>query len=276
MNSTKTFFGRLLRAFAHIALVIFFLEILLRVFDPIGAVYYTEVNHLFTEFVVDPITIYKLPPGTYQFSNFMITMTETGRTVPDTSESDCQIAAIGDSVTFGYGVNDKDTWINLLAREFPEVQFINAGLSHYNSTHILRSMEKYSQVDGYIYLITANDVERGEFLYADDQYIDYVPYFVLYIMYFRTAMSGESDTLPDTAGFFADIEAIAEHDNVIYFVHEESAQEIMRSQGYEVPLISFGDARISAVDAHPNADGTRRIAAHMKPYITDLIEEACN
>ena len=51
---------------------------------------------------------------------------------------------MGDSVTFGYGVDDDQTWVDGMARALPDVHVINAGVSGFNSTNVLRTLSAVS------------------------------------------------------------------------------------------------------------------------------------
>src|SRR5688572_13884306 len=94
-----------------------FIEGGLRLFDPLGARRYLDDAALYV--YVHRARGYVMLPGVYQFSNWQVTiLSDTSRAVPATNTSaPCTLALIGDSVTFGQGVSDGDTWANLMAKE---------------------------------------------------------------------------------------------------------------------------------------------------------------
>ncbi len=135
-------------------------EALLALFDPLGFAYYRDQAYLGSLLVPDPRG-YNFRPGTYQLSSFRFTLLPDGtRAVPDTNLSaDRTLVFVGDSVTFGYGVNDDQTWVNLIARALPDVHVINAGVSGYNSRNVSRAISLYPRTASLVYLIVSNDAE---------------------------------------------------------------------------------------------------------------------
>lgn len=79
------------------------------------------------------------------------------------------ILAIGDSLTFGYGVADKDSWPSLLenklkAKGFSSLTVINAGVSGATTASGLRTLKfhlKKNKPNLIIYALGANDGLRG-------------------------------------------------------------------------------------------------------------------
>jgi len=79
------------------------------------------------------------------------------------------ILAIGDSLTFGYGVADKDSWPSLLenklkAKGFSNLSVINAGVSGATTASGLRTLKfhlKKTKPSLMIYALGANDGLRG-------------------------------------------------------------------------------------------------------------------
>src|SRR5688572_9029835 len=93
------------------ALVLFTLvliEILLRSVDPWGLYYFQDLEVMGnTIFQADPVRGYLMPDGDYTFTRWRAHIRDGGRVLPATNiQADCTIAILGDSVAFGYGVND--------------------------------------------------------------------------------------------------------------------------------------------------------------------------
>lgn len=78
---------------------------LLRIFDPLGVLrYYNDLSRLFADYVVSERG-YSMYPGLHQYSNWTALIERNGnRHVPDGKNAACEIAFVGDSVTFGFGV----------------------------------------------------------------------------------------------------------------------------------------------------------------------------
>src|SRR3990172_3152305 len=84
------------------------LEIGLALVDPFGMAFFAKVDWL-EEFLGRANGSYSLCPGTYTMGGWRVTMNETlTRDMPDSGEG-CTVLFTGDSVTWGWGVNDDQT-----------------------------------------------------------------------------------------------------------------------------------------------------------------------
>ena len=54
------------------------------------------------------------------------------------------------------GIEDDETWVNLLAQHYPDVEFLNYGRPVFAAENVLRSYNAYP-ADAYIWLIVDND-----------------------------------------------------------------------------------------------------------------------
>lgn len=54
-----------------------------------------------------------------------------------------RILALGDSITFGFGVAEEEAWPAILEREIPGVQVWNAGIGNYNTAQELASLSSH-------------------------------------------------------------------------------------------------------------------------------------
>lgn len=146
------------------ALVLFTLvliEILLQVVDPWGLYYFQDLEVMGnTIFQSDPVRGYIIPDGEYRFKYWQAEVQDSGRVVPDThSDAACTIAILGNSVAFGYGVNDDQTWLNVAARELSDLRLVNLGVPRYNSTNVVGTWRDYPEADAYLYVIISNDLD---------------------------------------------------------------------------------------------------------------------
>src|SRR5688572_6915252 len=102
------------------SLSIFLLETLLRFVDPWGAVTYFTAGGPTLDLYIPYGERDVLPAGVYSFPIWTAHINpDHTRLVPDNAAGNCRIAFVGDSVTFGLGVDDAETWVNLLAANHP-------------------------------------------------------------------------------------------------------------------------------------------------------------
>ena len=148
----------LIAALIGVLLALLTAEALLARFDPLGFVYFRDQAYLSAQMIPDPRG-YNFRPGTYPLSFALTILPDGTRAVPDTGPAAVTLVFIGDSVTFGYGVDDDQTWVNLIARTLPGVHVINAGVSGYNSTNVARTVAQFPDADALVYLIVNNDAE---------------------------------------------------------------------------------------------------------------------
>lgn len=250
------------------------LEIALRVFDPWGVIYFYEVNSL--PFVPEKNGLYTLPAGNYMLSTFAAHLIHNSqRRVPDTRPSECRIVALGDSVTFGYGVEDDETFVNQLARMLPEVELINAGLPGFNAEQVRLTLENYPDADGYLYLIISNDREtttrptRAEIIQPGELFI--LDYVYALLKRFRVLQSIDEDV----PNFWQQMDALAAHDELLLFAYQERVKDWFRGTDY--PLIELTDTgeTISFADSHPTPALHRSFAEEMYPSVKALVERVC-
>jgi lysophospholipase L1-like esterase len=253
------------------------LEIGLRLFDPWGAyTYYTDLITLSKAFAPDPDRHYILPPGHYTFTHWQATQTTEGRLVPDTQPSDCTIAFLGDSVTFGYAVNDEDTFVNQLARQFPDVHFVNRGLSGYNAAQVAASADDTPSIYFMIHndsqdvtpqkaptLSTLNTVFRASTLYYNHWKA-------------RGIVSAASpDEYPDW--FYAALDSLVARPNILIVAYDNNWLADDIDDRYPITRIPYyGDHHTSYADPHPNPDGHRIIASNLAPIVQTLQVATCS
>ena len=91
------------------------IEAALAAVDPWGVRYFDDVQSIWQASAPD-VTGYSFKPGRYIFGPTAFTIEADGlRAVPGRDSSGPRVAFVGDSVTFGQGVNDADTWVSLMA-----------------------------------------------------------------------------------------------------------------------------------------------------------------
>lgn len=117
-------------------------ELWLRVFDPVGIAYYSEMRRYEHDRVADPLLHYRQPTSTtrrYQGVDFRYN--ELGLRddpIGAKAEREFRVLVLGDSVTLGWGVEQQDTFSARLQRELAAelgrpVRVINTGVCSYNT-----------------------------------------------------------------------------------------------------------------------------------------------
>ena len=117
-------------------------EILLRVFDPIGLGYYTAMSEYAKDRVPDPVVSYRQPPSTtHRYQGVEVRYNEAGlrdRPIAPKADREWRVLMLGDSLVFGWGVEQEKTFSALLEGLLSEqlhrpVRVINAGVCSYNT-----------------------------------------------------------------------------------------------------------------------------------------------
>lgn len=255
------------------------IELVIRYGDPWGGIrYYSDLSRQLAAFVESEHGGYTMYPGLYEFSNWTALINRDGtRHTPAAKAADCRIAFVGDSLTWGFGVNDADVFVNLLAVEMG-AQVVNAGLSAYNSEQVLRAIEAMD-ADGFVYVIINNDAE------VTVQRAHDLPVTPAPVLLNRAAMGVYLDFAAKTGGgaatdeqrFEHDLRQIAARGDVLMAVFEDGRGWHERVAGIvpDVIVLPAYTQRISAVDQHPNARGHTEIAAHLLPHVREFEEVVC-
>lgn len=259
--------NKIILALISLTLTLLLGEGLLRLFDPLGMAYFDDLYQLFAGMSEDE-TAPVLAPGFYDMRVYDATVLEDHtRLVPDTNPGgDCIIAAVGDSQTFGMGVDDAETWVNQLALLFPDVRFINAGVPGYSVDDGLVHMRRFPDVDAFIYLVIHNDVwaEGGDpSLHPGGGMLSkYVTFAVL------QASTGQAEY--DYPRFNRDIERLEALGNVFIATPHEF-------EGYpdDLPVLGVERRIISHVDGHGPPGWHQDMASALQPHVEELIEAHC-
>jgi hypothetical protein len=266
--------------------VIFGLELILRTLDPLGIFHaYNDLVILHETMVSHPRRGYSLPPGEIQFTNWLATMTaDQTRLVPDTNpEASCTIAMVGDSLTFGQGVEDDETFTNLLAMQYPNVYFINTGIIGYNIHNVLSTIRDI-EADAYVYLLISNDAEPE----LQPEHHPRVKYaLALYIFLAMKRLKPDTDDSPDEPApdgvnipypdwVIADAETIIDMDNVLIVGFERGKlAQFVQTLDEDLVFIPSTNHINSQSDPHPNPEGHRELADSFAPYVADWIAKFC-
>jgi hypothetical protein len=281
----KAFGGALLM----VGITLLMLEGLVRFTDPWGLSYFNDIlvigNQLFE---LDDTRGYVMKEGHHKLSYWDVTIENGARVTPnDNLDAACTFVMLGDSATLGHGVNDDETWINQLAGQFPDIHFINTGMSTYNSSNVLGSKQAFPDADAYIYLLIDNDVEAT--LNPDPEAFPgqnptNQPYLVRYVSFMLFGRKPETFTqhvppLDDfrMQRFMSDIDTLlADGDTWIVSYDYILIAQTLQEMGYDITLYPYPPHSISYVDFHLNPEGNRIFAADIAPFIAQLRDERCN
>jgi lysophospholipase L1-like esterase len=257
-------------------------ELALATLDPWGLHYADDLAVMYRHFVDDPVRGYWLDNGDYTFRGWTAHIQNGLRVVPDTHpEAQCRLIMLGDSVTFGHGVSDSETWVNLVARQLPDVHVVNTGVSSYTSSNVLGTYQSFPDGDAYIYLIFHNDGERNttseEYHRMADNQV-YQPWLVRYIGFVQLMrLVSASDRQPEFADrVFSELDQLTADPRVTLVAFSGNPlTEAIVEHGYPVQLLQPYTHQISFVDGHPNAEGHQQIAAQMLPITQDVTRRLC-
>lgn len=254
------------------------IEGLLRTFDPLRIELVRSDWHEIAP-VPGEQGILVIDPGVYRLTENTVTIGADGfRVLPDTNlDAACTIAFIGDSVTFGWGVDDHEVFANRIAREFPNVRFINASAPGSDNLQLLWMME-HTAANGYIHLIYENDARdialkntapRVQITAADR--LLYTRWYIkrLYSVYSR------APEVINTADFFAALDGMRDY-NVLFFAQRSNPLIDRITERYpEVVVLDWTWRQLNWADSHPDPAGHEAGARLMLPYVREFVQETC-
>jgi lysophospholipase L1-like esterase len=283
-----------LGAVAIVTITIALLEIALRVLDPWGLTYFSDLGRLGNEiFTADDQRGYIMPDGTYAFRYWQATLKDGKRVLPNNNpDATCEIAILGDSVAFGYGVNDDQVWLNSVARNMPNVHFHNYGVPRYNSTNVLQTLNSVPSANAYLYLVVNNDTEpaidvRTQRFAGSGEGLPFILRYSNFLIYrgggtdYIPPMVGNTALLPDsdnTRRFLAEVAQMMGDERVfLASFSDEAITNSLLAQGYTVTSVAYpAQNRISVSDYHANAEGNIKIGEALLPTLQAMAQAHCN
>lgn len=238
----------------------------LRALDPWGVLrYFNDLSTMFRQFRQDDQRGYVLPPGYYSFSNWSATILADGtRRVPDVHAAPCTLAMLGDSVTFGHGVNDADTWVNLLAQTFLSVHFLNVSANGYNIENVAGA-RRAIHADGYLYLLINNDNQ----VQVNYRQTGSGPSAIRQYLYVVHPPEHELPLLPIT-DFNHLLNQMLSDPQVMVVAFDIPG--ISQRVPHHIPLWTATNSR---ADGHANAEGNRQIARSLAPLVRQMAQQYC-
>ncbi len=173
---------------------------------------------------------------------------------------------IGDSVTFGYGVDDDQTWVNLIARDAarrPRHQ--RRGERLQLDQRRSRTLAQYPDADALVYLIVNNDAEPEK--QPDFDHLrppDTSSWLALYLLnlpeYLSPISASDEIARGDIPRYFDDLRAILAIERVLAVAFDDAFGRMTVRDCCAIPLIARGTDRVSPADGHPGVRGNQEIA----------------
>lgn len=261
------------------------LELLLSVTDIWGLKYFDDLATIWEKSVVDPTRGYVLPPGTYQFSHWNATQLENSvRLLPNNAKGPCEVVFLGDSVTWGHGLNDSETWVNLIAAQMPQINAINPSFDGYNSENVRRAIAGFPQANVILYMIVGNDTDPTSGYSNPLPYQPHLSMIEKYIRYFavqknqaapaanNTSFTPQT-TDPNIQRFISDLQAMKQDKRVVLIAFDKEFDNFKKD--YNIHSIPFYTHRISYADPHPNIEGSKEMATNILPIVQAAVAQQC-
>jgi hypothetical protein len=246
-------------------------EAMLRVVDPLGIAYFSDLTAFFRAATDDP-TGYALPQGVSYFSHWSMTVGDDGlRVTPDADADGTTSEFLGDSVTMSWGVNDNETWVNLTAAALG-LDARNYGRAAYNAANIEALMRETRGDHCAVFLTIVNDLEAPASRARMNTQPDDNPYLSRYFttyLYLRSRAARAAS--PEHPTFDNAMRAISAQDNVLILAFDDGGYGDMVAQRYGAILIPHYTSSISFSDGHASALGNSQISAAAIPVIADWL-----
>ncbi len=245
-------------------------EVYLRYVDSDGLYHYLSAwEHL----QIEPAPHgYVFKQGDYDLKRWQATIGADGFRHLNTKQSDCSIALIGDSMTFGWGVNNDQTWAQLLANEA-------------NATILMRSQPSYNignikavydnvQADGYIYLVFQNDGEPDTKYQAYQGLFGVAKSALQYRIEYLQYVERKRQTISDVPRFL-DLLGQMQSDKMLV-MGVDSNHPFIQAIHTSIPYwITPSRHVVSRTDGHANAEGNAEMYEQIRTYALPFIEAVC-
>lgn len=269
----------LLRIALLFVAIIITIEVVLYLFDPWGVKYFDDLATMADKVVAHPVRGYVLPAGPYQFSHWRaLELGNFTRNIPSNANGPCKVVFLGDSVTWGHGVDDQDTWVNLIAQQLPQINAMNPSVDGYNSENVRRTMAEYPDAAVIVYMIIGNDTEQTQML-PKQPHMSMIEKYIRYFMLVKgIGPDSVSSIAPpsDDARFYRDMQAMSQDKRVLFIGFDDAFDKQLKEKyNYNVHLIPPIQHRISYVDAHPNPLGHRDMMQAILPIVKDAVAQHC-
>lgn len=254
-----------------------FAEMMMRLIDPLGVYhYYLELGQINELAIPDDTRAFAYKPGSFDLDTWKMQINSNGnRVVPHAAaSSSCRLATIGDSVTFGLGVNDNQTWPDLVAQDLSGVDAINPSKPGYNAANFM-PLIKATPATAYVYLAIANDTEPPAKFIPHGQSIAPESALADYLYYWVKTRPGTAHA-QDMSGYISDLGDLLTMPNVlIVSVKGNAFNDALRVARPDTVIIPVWTKVISIGDPHPSAAGHREIETAILPHLYPWLLSFC-
>lgn len=262
VTALRRWMRRIAVALILVALTLLTSEALLRWIDPLGFWrYYNDLRAVRSNTWPHADRHFVAAPGRFELMgwSYRVDLPDYTRHTPSSkNEAGCTIVALGDSVTFGLGVDDGETWPNLLAEQ-TDCSVVNAGVPGYDLWTVYKTYTAFPEADKYVYLLIENDAAHDTERLADVPPSVSAVKAYLYLLEIG-AHHAHPATVPDD--FWAVYDALASDPRVIICGFRDGGlAEQVAASGREITLLEPYTSRISWADAHPDSTGQTQIVA---------------
>lgn len=244
--------------------------------DPLGiTTLYTDQDQIVT---IANAEGYTLDPGRHQMRGWSYTIDQAGNRLMPSSAADCRIAFVGDSITFGQGVNDDQSFAYQIALDHPEAMFINAAKIAYNIANVTASIGNHP-ADGYIYFISDNDDglpwARAESDWGKRRELPARRCALCYHINFF--FQPRPPVVVDREAFWEALAGLTASDAVLLAAMGSPLGDEISARYPSIPLIPRWrfDQQISWADGHPNAAGHVYLLNALREILTDFVAKRC-
>lgn len=245
----------------------------LKFVDPLGIHAYSQWIHWTQANRLPHASGFVHPTGTYTIAGSTLTIGDDGlRVVPETNtDADCTVALIGDSVAFGFGVSDDETFAYHLTQALPNVHIINASRQGYDGNNLIWAVETV-EADIYIYVMVVNDSQPATGIYPMPPLPNVLSQHIAYFV----ARSRHAPTY-DYENFEAVMDTMQSVDALVFDATGGSPLVAVAETYTDViPLDRTPpEYRISYADSHPSALGHQAIAETILPYLDTEYQQHC-
>lgn len=252
-----------LRIAASALVTVLLVEVLLYNLDPLGLMRYQHGLKVLQALMIPTGAGYRIADGTHDAGGYVVTIDDQTRVVPDSNASaDKTLVFIGDSVTFGMGVNDNETFVNLIAREMQSYRVINTGYGAYNIDNIEHTRALYPDADCAVYLASANDAEPRP-TFSSVPYA-YTPAIVAHTRLYQAVRAQQPVTYD---GWLQRAETLRDSGVLVALLDHTPMADAVKETGAPFAVIPGYTHAVSAADSHPNAAGHQQIADALLPAV---------
>jgi hypothetical protein len=204
---------------------------------------------------------------------------ESGDRIMPPSDGACTLAFVGDSLTFGQGVNDMDTFAYRIAQQYPDVRFLNLAKIAYNIGNVRTVVESHP-AEGYIYYIADNDDglswARPESEWGQPRELP--PRLSALRYYVATLQEMNAPAITDPDGFWRDFDALESRGDVLMFAMGSTLADDIQAREPDITVIPRWsvDLKVSWIDWHPNPAGHQYLIDAMQPEIAAFVASRCS